>query len=198
MTTAEKLNLIEPRIKNKDFLEKIRQGHTVPFYILDYDAKDEFMARDHVNNLQEKINHENGDIKIKAFDLYDLLLECLEEKGFLAKALKAESSRGTDKLIEAIKNTLGLKKEKNMYIDKIVSGIEAEDVVFLTGVGKAYPIIRTHKVLSNLRPLIKRNPLIVMYPGTYINNEFSLFGEIDKDYYQAFKLILEGDTGNGN
>jgi hypothetical protein len=81
-----------------------------------------------------------------------------------------------------------------MYIDKIAEQIKPEDVVFITGVGKAYPIIRTHKVLSNLKPLIKKNPLIVMYPGTYINNEFSLFGEIDKDYYQAFKLILEGDN----
>ena len=81
-----------------------------------------------------------------------------------------------------------------MYINKIADSIEPDDVIFITGVGKAYPIIRTHKVLSNLRPLIKRNPLVVMYPGTYINNEFSLFGEIDKDYYQAFKLILEGDN----
>lgn len=193
MTTAEKLNLIEPRIKDKEFIAKVRSGHTVPFYILDYDPADEGMAREHVLNLQDKINKENGDIRIKVIDLYDLLLECLKEKGFLDKALKAEESKGTEKLIEAIKNTLGLKKEINVYIEKIVKGVEPDDVLFLTGVGKAYPIIRTHKVLSNLRPLLKWNPLIVMYPGTYINNEFSLFGEIDKDYYQAFKLILEGD-----
>ncbi len=193
MTTAEKLNLIEPRIKDEEFLEKIRGGLIVPFYILDYDPKDEFIAREHVLNLQDKVNKENGDIKIKVFDLYELLLECLKEKGFLEKALMAEELKGTEKLIEAIKNTLGLKKETNMYVDKIVTNINPEDVIFLTGVGKAFPVIRTHKVLSSIRPYIKRNPLIVMYPGTYINNEFSLFGEIDKDYYQAFKLILEGD-----
>lgn len=194
MTTAEKLNLIEPRIKDKEFLYKVRAGHTVPFYILDYDPQDEYMAREHVLNLQDKINKENGEIRIKVVDLYNLLLECLKEKGFLEKALKAEEAKGTDKLQEAIKNTLGLKKETNMYIDKIANQIEADDVVFITGVGKVYPIVRMHKVLSNLRPLVKRNPLVVMYPGTYINNEFSLFGEIDKDYYQAFKLILEGDN----
>jgi len=193
MTTAEKLNLIEPRIKDKEFLEKVRGGLIIPFYILDYDPKDEFVAREHVLNLRDIVNKENGDIKIKVFDLYELLIECLKEKGFLEKALKAEELKGTEKLIEAIKNTLGLKKETNVYIEKIVSSINPEDVVFLTGVGKAFPIIRTHKILSSIRPYIKRNPLIVMYPGTYINNEFSLFGEIDKDYYQAFKLILEGD-----
>lgn len=194
MTTAEKLNLIEPRIKDKEFLEKVRGGHIIPFYILDYDPQDEYMAREHVLNLQDKINKENGDIRIKVIDLYDLLLECLKEKGFLDKALKAEEAKGTEKLFEAIKNTLQLKKETNVYIDKIAEGIQPEDVVFLTGVGKVYPIVRTHKVLSNLRPLLKRNPLIVMYPETYINNELSLFGEIDRDYYQAFKLILEGDN----
>ena len=196
MTTAEKLNLIEPRIKSKEFLKNVRGGHTVPFYILDYEPQDEFMAREHIQNLQEKVNMENGDIRIKVFDLYELLIECLKEKGFLDKALQAEALKGTEKLYDAIKNTLGLKKETNMYINKIVDQVEAEDVIFITGVGKVYPIVRTHKVLSNLRPLIKRNPLIVMYPGTYYNNEFSLFGEIDKDYYQAFKLILEGDTQN--
>ena len=194
MTTAEKLNLIEPRIKDKEFLEKVRGGHIIPFYILDYDPQDEYMAREHVLNLQDKVNRENGDIYIKVIDLYNLLLECLKEKGFLDKALKAEESKGTEKLFEAIKNTLQLKKETNVYMDKIAEGIQPEDVVFLTGVGKVYPIVRTHKVLSNLRPLLKRNPLIVMYPGTYINNELSLFGEIDRDYYQAFKLILEGDN----
>ena len=194
MTTAEKLNLIEPRIKDKEFLEKVRGGHIIPFYIWDYDPQDEYMAREHVLNLQDKVNKENGDIHIKVIDLYELLLECLKDKGFLEKALKAEEAKGTEKLIEAIKNTLQLKKESNVYIDKIAEGIQPEDVVFLTGVGKVYPIVRTHKVLSNLRPLLKRNPLIVMYPGTYINNELSLFGEIDRDYYQAFKLILEGDN----
>ena len=194
MTTAEKLNLIEPRIKDKEFLEKVRGGHIIPFYILDYDPQDEYMAREHVLILQDKVNKENGDIHIKVIDLYELLLECLKDKGFLEKALKAEEIKGTEKLIEAIKNALQLKKESNVFIDKIMDAIQPEDVIFLTGVGKVYPIVRTHKVLSNLRPLLKRNPLIVMYPGTYINNELSLFGEIDRDYYQAFKLILEGDN----
>ena len=74
MTTAEKLNLIEPRIKDKEFLEKVRGGHIIPFYILDYDPQDEYMAREHVLNLQDKVNKENGDIHIKVIDLYELFL----------------------------------------------------------------------------------------------------------------------------
>lgn len=198
MTTAEKLNLIEPIIKDPEFLRKVRNGQVVPFYIFDYDPHDEFMARDHILSLQEKVNRENGDIRIKVINLYELLIECLQEAKILDRSIQAEESKGTDRLFEAIKNKLGLKQETNVLIDKICEDVQPEDVIFITGVGSVYPVVRTHKVLSNLRPLMKRNPLIVMYPGTYINNEFSLFGEIDKDYYQAFKLILEGDTGNGN
>lgn len=198
MTTAEKLNSIEPRLKEKGFLESVRSGHSVPFYIFDYDPTDEFMVREYIPLLAEKLNTENSGITVKEFDLYNMIIECLESKGFLQSALKAEESRGTFKLIEAIKNTTGLKNEVNMISNKFLENIEPDDVLIVTGVGKAYPILRVHKVLSMLKAHVKYNPLIVMYPGTYINNELSLFGEIDREYYQAFKFILEGDYGNDN
>ncbi|MFR8070434.1 DUF1788 domain-containing protein [Faecalimonas sp.] len=198
MTTAEKLNSIEPRLKEKGFLKSVRSGHSVPFYILDYDPADEFMVREYIPLLAEKLNAEGSEITIKEFDLYNMIIECLESKGFLQSALKAEEPRGTLKLIEAIKNTTGLKNEVNMISDKFLENIEPNDVLIVTGVGKAYPILRVHKVLSMLKAHVKYNPLIVMYPGTYISNELSLFGEIDREYYQAFKFILEGDYGNGN
>lgn len=198
MTTAAKLNSIEPRLKEPGFLESVRSGHNVPFYILDYNPADEFMVREYIQILKEKINSESSEMVIKEFDLYDMIIECLEEKGFLQSALKAELSKGTLKLVEAIKNTTGLKNATNMILGKFIADIQSNDILIVTGVGKAYPILRVHKVLSMLKAHIKYNPLIVMYPGTYINNELSLFGEIDREYYQAFNFILEGDYGNDN
>ena len=198
MTTAEKLNSIEPRLKEPGFLESVRSGVNVPFYILDYDPADEFMVREYVGLLKGKINSESNDMVIKEFDLYDLITECLEEKKQLDMALMMEESKGTLRLYEAIKNTTGLKLESNMISKKFLEDLQPNDVLVVTGVGKAYPILRVHKVLSMLKAYIKFNPLIVMYPGTYVNNELSLFGEIDREYYQAFKFILEGDYGNGN
>ena len=198
MTTAEKLNSIEPRLKEPGFLESVRSGVNVPFYILDYDPADEFMVREYVGLLKRKINSESNDMVIKEFDLYDLITECLEEKKQLDMALMMEESKGTLRLYEAIKNTTGLKLESNMISKKFLEDLQPNDVLVVTGVGKAYPILRVHKVLSMLKAYIKFNPLIVMYPGTYVNNELSLFGEIDREYYQAFKFILEGDYGNGN
>lgn len=198
MTTAEKLNSIEPRLKEPGFLESVRSGANVPFYILDYDPADEFMVREYIGLLKDKINSGSSDMVIKEFDLYDMIIECLDEKNQLEMALKMEESKGTLRLHEAIKNTTKLKLENNMISEKFLADLQPNDILIVTGVGKAYPILRVHKVLSMLKAYVKYNPLIVMYPGTYINNELSLFGEIDREYYQAFKFILEGDYGNGN
>lgn len=198
MTTAEKLNAIEPRLKEQGFIESVRSGANIPFYILDYDSEDEFMVREYIGLLKEKLNSESNGIVIKVFDLYDMIIECLEEKKQLDMALEMEELKGTLRLYEAIKNTTKLKLENNMVSEKFLKDLQPNDILFVTGVGKAYPILRVHKVLSMLKAYVKYNPLIVMYPGTYINNELSLFGEIDREYYQAFKFILEGDYGNGN
>ena len=58
MTTADKLNLIEGRIKEPDFIKIRSLGNEVPFYIFDYNPQDEFQVREHLKALEQKINNE--------------------------------------------------------------------------------------------------------------------------------------------
>ena len=63
-------------------------------------------------------------------------------------------------------------------------------VVFITGIGKCYPILRSHTVLNNLHQDIDNVPVVLFYPGNYDGQELVLFGEIkDDNYYRAFKLV---------
>ena len=63
-------------------------------------------------------------------------------------------------------------------------------VVFLTGIGKCYPILRSHKVLNNLHQAFVRCPVVMFFPGTYNEQELILFNEIkDDNYYRAFRLV---------
>jgi hypothetical protein len=63
------------------------------------------------------------------------------------------------------------------------------DIIIICGVGKAWPVIRSHTILNNLHKRIEKTPLIVFFPGTY-DLELRLFGEItDDNYYRAFRLI---------
>lgn len=62
--------------------------------------------------------------------------------------------------------------------------------MLLTGIGKCYPLLRSHKVLNNLHQAIDRVPVVMFYPGRYDGQELVLFGEIkDDNYYRAFRLV---------
>jgi hypothetical protein len=77
-----------------------------------------------------------------------------------------------------------------MIANRICEGNKpATDIIFITGVGKAYPIIRSHTVLNNLHSRIDTTPVIMFFPGVY-DSELRLFGEItDDNYYRALRLI---------
>ena len=190
MTTADKLNLIEDRIKEPDFIKIRSLGNEVPFYIFDYNPQDEFQVREHLKALEQKINNENGNIKIKIIDLFDVLVNCLKDKGYLDRAIDLEKRYGSEKFIDTIKNSLGLKTENNVFVKKIVEQVEPNEVLFITGVGKIYPIMRSHKLLNNLFPYITQDPLVLFFPGSYSGYGLDLFDEIKGDnYYRAFKLL---------
>ena len=71
------------------------------------------------------------------------------------------------------------------------ANIELNEIVVLTGIGNAYPLIRTHDLLNNLQILMKNKPLVVFYPGSYSGQILSLFEQLkDENYYRAFRLVV--------
>ena len=67
---------------------------------------------------------------------------------------------------------------------------ENNDLVLVSGVGSAYPLLRTHNLLNNLHTLMGHTPLVLFYPGIYDGQSLRLFGTLrDKPYYRAFRLV---------
>lgn len=70
---------------------------------------------------------------------------------------------------------------------------DGNTIVLITGVGKSFPIVRSHTILNNLQSIFRRNPVVMMYPGRYeIKNSMTLrlFERLDDDnYYRAFPLV---------
>ncbi|MGB8453169.1 MAG: DUF1788 domain-containing protein [Anaerocolumna sp.] len=190
MTLNKRLDLIEEKILDPNFRTGRGTANEINFWIFDYDAEDEMAVRAHTDYLLERINGLHDDVRIIRFDLYDLLLEVLREKNYLDKVIAMEDAKGSEAIINPIKKTLRLTLDGDLIINKISRSLIPErDVIFLTGIGKAWPVIRSHTVLNNLHSRIDRNPLVMFFPGEY-TNELRLFGEItDDNYYRAFKLI---------
>ena len=73
--------------------------------------------------------------------------------------------------------------------------MDNHNLVLITGVGKSYPLVRSHTILNNLHSLLDKVPVIMFYPGMYDQKELSLFngskfdGLKDDNYYRAFRLV---------
>ncbi|MCK9217425.1 MAG: DUF1788 domain-containing protein [Firmicutes bacterium] len=189
-TIYERLDEILPILTDSRFRENKGLGNEIGYYIFDYDARDETIVREHINFLKQKINNEGIDISIREFDLYEIMIDILEGKRYLQKVFDMEREKGTDAILRPIKNTLRLTQKNDLIVDHIRERVEKNDIVFLTGVGKIWPIIRSHTVLNVLHSVIDHVPLIMFYPGTYSGQDLHLFDEIsDRNYYRAFKLV---------
>ena len=190
MSLNKRLDLIESKILDKSFRTGRGTANEVNFWIFDYDPEDEMAVRAHVDFLVNRINGKYEDVSIACFDLYTLMLDVLRRKNYLDKVTKMEQAKGSDAIISPIKRTLRLTEDGDLIISKIIENLTPrKDVIFLTGIGKAWPIVRSHTILNNLHSKVDKNPLVMFFPGNY-TNELRLFGEItDDNYYRAFKLI---------
>ena len=189
-TIFERLDAIIPEIEKKSFRENRGLGNEIGYYIFDYQPKYELVVRDYIRFIKEKINSGSLGFKIKELDLYEVMLEILNSKGYLNKNIEMEKAKGSEKVFEATKKTLRLTGQNDLIIQHIKENVTKGDIVFLTGVGKAWPIIRSHTILNNLHSAIDEVPVVMFFPGTYDGLELVLLDGIkDDNYYRAFKLI---------
>jgi hypothetical protein len=189
-TIYQRLDEIIQRITKESFRENTGLGNEIGYYIFDYEPRYEMLVREHVRFLKQKINDGDYGFYIKEFDLYEIMLELLETKGYLEKNFKMEQVKGSEFVFNATKKALRLTEKGDLIIQYIKDRVVKGDVVFITGVGKVWPIIRSHTVLNNLHQVLDEVPVIMFFPGVYDGLELVLFEEIkDDNYYRAFKLV---------
>ena len=86
---------------------------------------------------------------------------------------------------------LRLTDDDSLIVNRILEQAPKDNaVIFLTGVGKVFPFVRSHNVLNNLHLVLDYIPVVMFYPGEWNGQSLSLFGTInDGNYYRAFPLI---------
>lgn len=189
-TLQERLDIAESIFRRPSFRGNEGLGNEVGYYIFDYPPKAELAVRAWVRQMIERYESGEAGFRVLEFDLYDIMIGILREKGFLEKCFEFERKRGFERVAKAIRNTLRMTSPDCLLVKHIRERVTPDTVVFLTGVGKCYPIIRSHTLLNNLHPAISDVPVILFYPGSYDDQDLLLFGEIDDDNdYKAFRLV---------
>ena len=189
-TLEERLDKAEAMIKKPSFRKNKGLGNEVGYYIFDYPSEQELLVRERVEYIRKKNEQSDDEYRIVVFDLYEIIIEILKEKGYLEKCYEFEKKRGFDRITKAVGNMLRITAKDSLIVNYIRERTPEKAIVFLVGIGKCYPILRSHTVLNNLHQVIDQVPVVLFYPGKYDGQELVLFGEIkDDNYYRAFKLV---------
>lgn len=174
------------KLSSEELFKSNGLGNEINFHVFDYDPEDEYVIRDYLDNYlltKTKLN-------IKVFDIYEIIIDILKEKGFLEKVFEYEKIKGTKYVNSVIVKTLGINTNNDLIMKRIKSEIESKQIIMIIGIGKCYGIVRGHNILNALHSIITNNPLIMMYPGKYDGQSFTLFNKLSNDnYYRAFQFI---------
>lgn len=185
----ERFLCLEADMANASVLLEKGKANEIPFFIFDYDPKDELLVRDETRKLKR------SNPNIQEFDLFNLVVDALKDEGYLDTVKEYEKEYDSETLLSQLfQPFLSLESDSNPIIDRIRREAidDGDHIVLLTGVGKSYPIVRSHTILNRLQPLIQRDPVVMMYPGRYDQRKsmcLRLFDKLDDDnYYRAFPI----------
>ncbi|WP_026673781.1 DUF1788 domain-containing protein [Alkalihalobacterium bogoriense] len=181
-----RLDKIIPKIRDDKFIQGHGLGNEISFYVFDYEPEGELVVRDYINHIKKEFSYEGTNRKIIEFDLYKMLLEIAKERNIFNRIFDMEEKQGKEALFKAMTTFA----KPDIFLKKIKEQIGAHNVVFLTGIGKVYPFVRSHTILNNLQEVIDKTPVIMFFPGQYDGQSLQLFGKFkDDNYYRAFRLV---------
>ena len=180
---------LEDRMISVESLTKYGTANDMKFYIFDYNPQDEFIIRNEVKKLKSR------NPNIIEFDLYEMMLEIIDQQGYMQDVIEAEKDYDKQHLLsEIFQPILSVEEDDNEFLENFKAvDDDGTKIILVTGVGKSYPVIRSHTILNNLQNIFKRNPVVMMYPGRYETKKamtLRLFDRLDDDnYYRAFPLV---------
>jgi hypothetical protein len=177
-----------------DFLAMKGQANEVPIFIQTYETKLEDSLRRMVDALVNRLR--SAGITVKSLDLFELILEELEEHKILNGLLRDEAHFEKVEILETLQN---YSDPKTRLIPRLIRAIGDEtQLTLITGPGRLFPFLRTHTILESLQPAMFRHPVVIFFPGSYEQapdggSHLRLFGEIpipaiNNPYYRATNL----------
>ena len=179
-----RLNRVSARISEESFLNNKGLSNEVGIHVFCYDPTDELMVRTYFESLKK-----NTDVPYRLIerDLYKIFLQICEEKHILKSIPSMEERKGKDYLAEQLQKVA----TPEGFVEKMkYEPHQKGDVLLITGVGKVYPFMRSHKILDNIQHIFADIPVLMLYPGTFNGQDLDLFGRfLDGHYYRAFNLL---------
>jgi hypothetical protein len=179
-------------ISSSRFLSMQGIANELPFFICPFHPEEKAEMDLAVGNLDIQLRQRG--VNVERINLYDLCIFLLQDRPRVWPLLmEKESEMSKDDLFEQFQKMLDNEAQLAPAIIRQLEGKEY-DVVFIEGVGEVFPYVRTHSLLENLEQHLSRKPLVLFFPGTYVQTlhtgaSLELFGRLHDDkYYRAFNI----------
>lgn len=183
----ERLNQIPDKLLSREFLNSQGLGNEIGFWIFDYPAEQELSVREYIEFLERMLTQKHGHLKWVNINLLSCVVDYLADRRLLDKAISMQQNKGNEALWNALKGPLDTNKIAPYLTEKYAAN--DQDIIFITGVGSVWPLVRAHSLLNSLHALLGHKPVVLFYPGEYSGQVMSLFGKIpSNNYYRAFRL----------
>lgn len=184
----ERLNRLLPQLSSADFLANSGLGNEIGFWVFDYLPEQEMEMRSFIADiLLPGLARQQPVLRPAAVNLFELIVDLLEDRKLYDRVLAIQNDKGNDAALAALRPVL----KEDKLAQRIASKIDFDqiDMLLLTGVGAAYPMLRSHTLLTALQPIMNHTPVVMFYPGRYDGFSLRLFNTLaDDHYYRAFRL----------
>ena len=193
-TFEDRLNQALPRLASSDVLDNKGAGGEIGFWIFDYPPEREMEMRVWLKEVIEPgLRKQIPELRFKTVDLFDCVIELLEERGLLERAFDMQLKKGDEALLTSLRSVL----KEDRLAARIAERANVADLglLIIKGVGSVYPMVRTNTLLAALHPHMRHTPLLMLYPGRYDGMSLRLFDRLGADhvdaanYYRAFRLV---------
>ncbi|MBU3665709.1 MAG: DUF1788 domain-containing protein [Chthoniobacterales bacterium] len=177
-------------LSSERFLSMQGLANEVPIFIHAYDVTEEDRVASMIGALAARLR--NAGIQTAEVDLFKLFLQGLKEADLLDELIADEADYDRRDLRETWQNFAAPTR-----LVPRMTGIMQETnarLTLLSGIGHLYPALRTHILLNAIQPAMLRHPVVLFFPGEYVQDsskgfQLRLFGTLPGEgYYRAFNL----------
>lgn len=178
-------------LSSERFLNMEGLANEVPIFIQTYQAKDEDRIAATIKALASRLR--NSGIEVAEVDLFQLLIDELENEGILEDLIADEDSFDRADLYSTLRNHADPSSRIVPRLVEIMDRHKAR-LTLLSGAGHVFPFLRTHTLLDSIQPAMMNHPVVLFFPGDYnqvtgLGSQLRLFGSLPaKGYYRAFNL----------
>jgi hypothetical protein len=178
-------------LSNASFLSMQGLANEVPIFIQPYDVRQEDQEASLIRALAQRLR--TSGVKVAEVDLFQLLLDELKEEGLLDAFTDEDAGYDRQDLLQDLRNYADA---ESRIVPRLLKLMEEDGVqlTLVSGVGHIFPFLRAHTLLDSIQPVMMHHPLVMFFPGEYIQmpglgSQLRLFGSLPaKGYYRAFNL----------